>query len=81
VGLEETVGMDRGQLENHPAASWIVECVRELFVSLVKKPVHIQIALMVTLRRIAAKWFDLLEDALAEPLESHLSELAKDLPV
>jgi hypothetical protein len=29
--------MDRGELNDHPGAAWIVECVREFFVSVLQQ--------------------------------------------
>ena len=29
--------MDRGELDDHPRAAWIVECVRQLFVSVLQQ--------------------------------------------
>lgn len=73
--------MDRGKLHDHPGAAWIIECARELFVSLLQQPEHIKIALMMTARGIHPNKLKFLKSALAEPLESQLSEFSKHPPV
>jgi len=81
VGLEETVGVDRSELDDHAAAPRIVERVRELFVSGLQKPIHLQVALMVTPRGVLEQWLEVVKDVFAETLERQLAELAKDPPV
>ena len=73
--------MDRGELDGHPGAPWIVECVRQLFVSALQQPENIQVALMMASRGIQAKLFEFFKNALAEPLESNLPQFTEDLPV
>ncbi len=73
--------MDRGELGNHPGTSWVVECMCKLDVSVLQQPEDIQVAFMMTPRRICAQRFELLKSPFAEPLKSQLSEFAKNLPV
>jgi hypothetical protein len=55
--------------------------VCELGIPVAEKPEHLQIAVVLTERTVADDWLDLLEHALAEPLEGEWPELAKGLPV
>ena len=73
--------MDRGELDDHPGAAWIVERVRKLLVSVLQKLEDIQVALMMASRNIQAKGLEFFKNALTESLERQFSELAKDLPV
>jgi hypothetical protein len=55
--------------------------VRQLIVSIPQQSVESEVALVMSARSVLAKDLDVIEDALAEPVESYLSELAKDSPV
>jgi hypothetical protein len=81
VRLKEAISMDRGELDDHPRAPWVVECVSEFLVSVTQQPEEIQVALMMALRGVQAKGFEFFKNALAEPLESDLPEFAEGLPV
>jgi hypothetical protein len=55
--------------------------MRELFVPALQKSKHVQVPLMRALRYVPTTALYVVQDALAEPLESDLSQLAKHLPV
>ena len=81
IGLQETVGIYRDELNDHAAPPGIVERLRELFVSRLEKPVQRQITLMETPRAVGEDWLRVVERAFTEPLERQLSDLAKNLPI
>ena len=73
--------MDRGKLLDHPGPPWFVECVRQLFFSILQRLEDIQVTLVITSRGFPAKRFEFFKNALAEPLESYLPKFAEKLPV
>ena len=73
--------MDRGELDDHRRAPRIVECTRQLLISLLQQPEDIQVALMMASRVIQADGLKFFKNAPAKPLKSDLPELTEDLPV
>jgi hypothetical protein len=55
--------------------------VSKFLVSVPQQPEEIQVALMVALRGVQAKGLEFFKNALAESLESDLTEFAEGLPV
>jgi hypothetical protein len=68
--------VDRGKVANHAAAPRIIERMRDLCLAS-EESVHVDITLMRALRRVASPALDFIHDLLAEPFESHFTQLAK----
>src|SRR5712692_9208780 len=66
VGLKEPVRANSSELDDHTAASRVVECMRELVVPGLQEAEHIQVPVVVTPRTVSEDGLDFLARALAE---------------
>ena len=73
--------MDRGELDDHTGAPWIVECVCQLVVSVAQEAKDIQVAVMMAPRLTPDKSIEFCKNALAESFESKPPYFTEDLPV
>ena len=81
AGFRQTIPVDRGELNDHATAPGIVERMRDLLISTLQKSIHVQVALMMALRRVSTTALYVVKDTLAEAIESDLSQFAKHFPI
>lgn len=75
--FEQAVGVNRGELPEHPGAPRVIERTREVVVTALKPAEELEVPLVRTSRGVSPKALRLVENALTEPLQSDLAKLAE----